>query len=76
MIIADLDYLESISQETSIGVSASAGVTVDVFGKAIGKIASTWADTKTIAITLPSGDSIAIGLGLVVAIAFTPASPR
>lgn len=76
MIIADLDHLESMSQETSIGVSGSAGVAVDVFGKAIGKITRTWAGTNTIVITLPRGGSIAIGAGLVVAIAFTPPSPH
>ncbi len=75
MKIADLHYLESISSETPIRVSGSAGVVVGVFGEAVGETTSTQADTRSLAIALPNDGSLAIGIGHVVAIARTLPSP-
>jgi hypothetical protein len=76
MMISDLDYLESMSKQSAILGGGSAGVTLSVSGEATGKYTISLALIKAIAIALPNGSSIAIGVGNVVTIAYTPSHKR
>ena len=71
MVISDLDYLESALGDED-ALSGSAGVFVGVWGLALGEFTRTWADTKTFSFHFSSGASLAIGLGGVLALAYTP----
>lgn len=74
MIISDLDYLESLSNDTAISGSGSAEVAIAVFSQAIGRYAKAWTQTKTISTALPNGGALAIGVGVSVGVAYTPPS--
>ena len=72
MIISDLDYLESAPDACVDMLSGSAGAFVGVWGLAEGKVTGTWGKTLTFVWQLPNGGSFAIGLGGILAIAYTP----
>jgi hypothetical protein len=61
MQIADLDYLENVSEQELILGSAGATVTTDA--SATGTSTETFAFAKTIARSFPYGGSIAFGRG-------------
>ncbi len=73
MIIANLDYLESVSDPIQTECSGSAGAFVGVWGLALGQYSKVWANTQTYSKIFPNGSSIAFGFGVVGAFAFTPA---
>jgi hypothetical protein len=75
MVISDLDYLESAPDESMEALSGSAGAFVGVWGLAEGQFTKTWASTRTFAWLLPNGGSFALGIGGVLAIAYTPPAP-
>jgi hypothetical protein len=72
MLISDLDYLESVPDDSVDALSGSAGVLVGVWGWAEGRFTRTWTNTRTFSWELPNGGSLDLGLGGVLAIAYTP----
>ncbi len=73
MIIADLSYLESVS-EVIPDLRGGASVSVGSFASAAGKYAFATTGTRTFATALPLGGSLAAGVTVGVAIAYTPSS--
>lgn len=71
MIISDLDYLELASEVTDIIGGDGAEVGVSVSGLAEGQFTLTNASTYAYARELPKGGAVAVGVGTVVAVAFT-----
>ncbi len=71
MIISDLDYLELASDVTGIIGGDGAKVGVSVSGLAEGEFALTNSNTYAYARELPKGGAVAVGVGTVVAVAFT-----
>lgn len=73
MIIADLSYLESASE--AIGdIAGGAFVDVGSFASAAGAYSLVVTQAKTFAISLPYGASVAAGVTVGIAIAYTPPS--
>ncbi len=73
MSIEDLTYLEKISDEGNI-VGGFASVDINVFGEATGKYALTYANSQSLAGSVPYGGSVVAGYGVIIAIGYTPPS--
>ena len=69
--ISDLDYLESVSEESNI-ISGAASSNVVVYSEAIGEFTIATTNTQTWAISLPGGGSFSVGIGWGISLGFTP----
>jgi hypothetical protein len=58
--------------DANTGSSSGAGVSLGVFAQAIGEYTSTKTNTITKAIQLPNGGTLAFGIAVGVAFAYTP----